>query len=89
MYASQPNFGKVGKNPVDSRGYITRCGICESINHWAANCPNDKDDEKNIKATYAVNLFQSSLPPDQSLKQWEKLYVLQKNGDFGCSSADR
>ena len=65
MYANQPNFGKVGKTPVDSRGNITRCGICDSINHWTANCP----DEKAVKATYAVNLYQSSLPTDQSLKQ--------------------
>ena len=69
MYANQPNFGKVGKNPVDSRGNITRCGICDSINHWEANCPGNKSDKKAVKATYVVNLYQSSLPTDQSLKQ--------------------
>ena len=69
VHASQPKFGKVGKNPVDSRRNITRCGICDSLNHWAANCPYNTGDEKAVKATYAVNLYQSSLPTEQSLKQ--------------------
>ena len=69
MYTNQPNSGKVGKNPVDSTGNITRCEICDSINHWAGNCPDNKSDEKAVKATHAVNLYQSSLLTDQSLKQ--------------------
>ena len=24
-----------GQNPINSRGKITRCTICESVNHWA------------------------------------------------------
>ena len=69
MYANQHNFSKVAKNPVDSRGSITKCGICDSIYHWAANCQANKSDEKAVKATYAVSLYQLSLPTDQSSKQ--------------------
>ena len=32
---------KRGKNPRDRDGSITRCSICESINHWAPNCPDN------------------------------------------------
>ena len=37
-----------GKNPRDKDGTITRCSICESINHWAPNCP----DNQNQNNTY-------------------------------------
>ena len=37
-----------GKNPRDKDGTITHCSICESINHWASNCP----DNKNQNNTY-------------------------------------
>ena len=29
------------KNPVDFHGNISRCRICESINHWEDNCPDN------------------------------------------------
>ena len=29
------------KNPIDSNGNISRCRICESINHWEENCPDN------------------------------------------------
>ena len=31
---------KRGRNPVDTTGQTTRCGICDSINHWARDCPD-------------------------------------------------
>ena len=31
-----------GKNPLDSKGNITRCSLCESINHWAPDCPDKR-----------------------------------------------
>ena len=33
---------KKGKNPRDKDGTITRCSICESINHWVPNCPDNQ-----------------------------------------------
>ena len=29
-----------GRNPVDSYGKITKCRVCESINHWEKYCPD-------------------------------------------------
>ena len=32
-------FTKRGRNPADTTGQTTRCGICDSINHWVHECP--------------------------------------------------
>ena len=32
---------KYGKNPVDKNGKITNCHICNSINHWKSECPDE------------------------------------------------
>ena len=29
-----------GKNPLDNNGNISRCRICDSINHWEKKCPD-------------------------------------------------
>ena len=29
-----------GKNPLNFKGNITQCTMCESINHWAPDCPD-------------------------------------------------
>ena len=36
------------KNPRDKNGKISRCAICESIYHWARNCP-DKEPQSDVK----------------------------------------
>ena len=41
--------------------------------------------EKAVKATYAVNLYQSSLPTDQSLKQLTEESVSAEVLDSGAS----
>eukprot|EP00112_Aurelia_sp_Birch-Aquarium-sp1_P008508 Seg1939.7 transcript_id=Seg1939.7/GoldUCD/mRNA.D3Y31 product="hypothetical protein" protein_id=Seg1939.7/GoldUCD/D3Y31 len=60
---SQPEF-KTGKgssvrklNPPDSSGKPSRCNICESKFHWARNCP---DAYENQKQDSEISLFQSS-----------------------------
>ena len=35
------------KNPPNSIGQTSACAICESICHWAAECPHDH--EKQVK----------------------------------------
>ena len=40
LFRSAPSRGKKGRNPVNSEGVISRCVVCESINHWAADCPD-------------------------------------------------
>ena len=41
-----------GRNPPNRSGLPTRCMICQSINHWAQNCP---DKEPYEHSTYVVN----------------------------------
>ena len=37
----------IGRNPKDSAGNISTCRICGSRNHWARNCPDRNDKEKD------------------------------------------
>ena len=63
-----------GRNPLDEYGKMTKCSICESVNHWAASCPDaqyfseiqeqEQDDEKN----HQVTLYQSSLITENCMK---------------------
>ena len=32
-----------GRNPLDIYGKVTRCDICDSINHWRIACPDRED----------------------------------------------
>ena len=34
------NATRRGKNPLNDKGEYSRCVICESINHWAVDCPD-------------------------------------------------
>ena len=53
----------IGQNPKDSVGNISTCRICGSRNHWARNCPdrNDrqKDRHKNNDISDAFDICQS------------------------------
>jgi hypothetical protein len=37
-----------GKNAIDSYGNVTRCRICESINHWEKHCPDLRNRGQDI-----------------------------------------
>jgi transposase InsO family protein len=39
-----------GTNPLNRFGRRTRCAICQSVFHWAKNCP-DKEKPENVKVT--------------------------------------
>ena len=56
-------------NPLDQHGKISRCRICESINHWERDCP-DQDLTKKRDSSEDVTLFQSVLHSQESLKQF-------------------
>ena len=36
-----------GRNPIDPYGKITRCRICDSINHWENKCPDKSSEERD------------------------------------------
>ena len=56
------------QNPLDAQGNISRCRICESINHWERDCPDQNSAKKRDSAE--VTLFQSVLHSQESLKQF-------------------
>lgn len=56
---------KWGKNPTDKHGSITHCHICDSINHWAPDCP-DKSSGKVNGALYHIVLFEDEEHDDIS-----------------------
>ena len=67
--------GRRGKNPADERGNVTKCSICESINHWAAACPDGQyftetfDEESGDgNENHQVTLFESNLITDASMQ---------------------
>ena len=55
--SKQQKFTKKGRNPLDPDGYYTRCNICDSINHYAAKCP----DKELQGAFYQISLFENDL----------------------------
>eukprot|EP00112_Aurelia_sp_Birch-Aquarium-sp1_P025873 Seg886.5 transcript_id=Seg886.5/GoldUCD/mRNA.D3Y31 product="hypothetical protein" protein_id=Seg886.5/GoldUCD/D3Y31 len=69
-------------NPPDSSGKPSRCNICESKFHWARNCP---DAYENQKQDSEISLFQSS---DDKLIQ-KKVFVGETLNcavlDSGCT----
>ena len=52
----------------DKNGVQTRCAICQSINHWAQNCPDNINSEFNTYVVNEVVLHQSDYDNPQELK---------------------
>ena len=59
----QQRPARYGRNPLDAHGNVTRCSICESVNHWASACP-----DSSSQATVHVTLFQTNLDDPTHLK---------------------
>ena len=66
-----------GKNPLDKYGNVSRCLNCDSINHWAPNCP-DKNDQEQTYIIREIILHQNDLSkPDQMLPEQMKTLVAE------------
>ena len=66
---------KKGRNPLNEKGEVTRCVICESVNHWASNCPDkvyysedQVEDSAEEEPSHQVTLFQSNLITNSQMK---------------------
>ena len=62
-----------GRNPVDDKGEVTRCVICDSFNHWASNCPdkvyyNEQVSSDDDEESHQITLFQSNLITNVQMK---------------------
>ena len=63
--SSRPiTFAKKGRNPPDPAGNTTRCVICDSVNHWANDCP-DKRPSRRSRPTYMAS--HTSVPASDSM----------------------
>ena len=67
-----------GKNPLDSKGDITLCSLCESINHWAPECPDKPDSPNNTWLSYKAILFLADFDhPSDAIVVPVKPYVVK------------
>ena len=53
---------KHAKNSLDQFGNPTRCTVCESVNHWANNCPDRASQEKDTFVVHEIVLHASIQP---------------------------
>ena len=70
---SNTSGARRGRNPFNDRGVVTRCSICDSVNHWMSNCPDkvyyeETIREANIDESHNVTLFQSNLIMEEHMK---------------------
>ena len=86
---------KRGKNPVNDQGFVSRCSVCESINHWAANCPDatyyaeefeDTYDDCDGQLEHHVTLFQSAFIGESAMKTFVAESFSSAILDSGASS---
>ena len=66
------------KNPLDKYGRVTKCGICQSILHWARDCP-DRESGTGEQISLFSNEIQGPYLP-QFLKETINCAIL----DCGC-----
>ena len=72
------------RNPTDFSGNITRCVICESINHWADKCPDKNlnvqsyQEQQQVPSKKGVRFEeqeQHQIPPQNNNQQHDTLIV--------------
>ena len=74
--ATSSTANRKGRNPLNHQGAVSRCSICDSINHWMVNCPDavyyqetfHEDSSDNPDNSHHVTLFQSNLITDDHMK---------------------
>ena len=57
-----------GRNPLDPKGNVIRCNVCESINHWAGDCP-DKVIKRRCNLCESINHWASDCPDQKKGKE--------------------
>ena len=80
---------KRGRNPLNDRGMPSRCSVCDSVNHWAANCPDalyysEECDESSSE--HHITLYQSALIAESSMKVFVAESLSAAILDSGASS---
>ena len=78
-------YQKKGRNPLDKQGNITRCHVCESINHWASSCPDREDESNNAGVFHQIVLFQNELDDSNNIKTLTQETIGAAVADCGAS----
>ena len=86
-------LGKRKKNPLGLDGKVSKCAICESIYHWARDCPDAYENKGNENfenyKDEPVNLFVGYVNDNDSVDRLQKL-VNEASGyavvDTSCSN---
>ena len=52
-------------NVKDQQGQVSRCKICESVMHWARNCPHKENEPSTSSATVILKVNSNMLDEDQ------------------------
>ena len=63
----RPNF-RFAKNPTDRNGKITRCSICDSVNHWVSTCPDKEIRDNDTLLVHEIILHQNEHNDPEQLK---------------------
>ena len=71
-----------GRNPLDMYGNITRCQLCESINHWKENCP-DKELRTYLEGDQFEDYKENNRDQDEENLTYEISHAVAiENDDF-------
>ena len=74
-----------GKNPLDAQGRLTRCSICDSVNHWKSRCP-DRDSTAPKNNYYNIVLYQADLDDPQNINSLVKETIGAAVADCGAAN---
>ena len=66
-YVPKSSTERRGRNPLNDKGEVSRCTICDSLNHWMSNCPDSVYYQQNVTGedvddnNHHVTLYQSNM----------------------------
>ena len=67
--ADKRSTPKKAKNPIGRDGKISRCDVCDSINHWAQECPDRANRPSDTYIVHEIVLQESQYQDPEKLKQ--------------------
>ena len=84
QFEKKSRYRQRGTNPLDRNGKRTRCAVCESVFHWAKDCPHKNQKQGEIRMTDAEENEEECHFTKESKSQNEILLM----ESFGCAIID-
>ena len=71
------------RNPTDSEGNTLKCAVCESIFHFAAECPDSYENLQKVLETTEEEIYDSSEEAHQCDVQLEpaEVFIMESSDD--------